>query len=237
MIKNKSSQSSNFQSLLIQKISSPLKSLSLSSQKLLDTYKAKNFEYISFKDFKQMLLTLEQMNKQIQKCYESAQELSGSEAFKVQEGSCNINQVINDIIHLLKSSLFNSKIKTTIRLDSSIPLVNINALDGHQVIHNLLTNSMNAMPGRGEVKIRTKFEDSLKAVIVEISDNGVGMSNQRLAKVFEPFVMTQEQDIEKSSGLGLSVVYGIVKNSGGTINIYSSQRKGTQVRILLPAVQ
>lgn len=228
--------SSGLLTRLVQEINSPLKTISLSSQKLLDTYKKKNFEYISYKDFKQLLFTLEQMNKQIQRCYLSAQDITGLDKSKIKQESCDINEVIKEVLKPFRSKFVNSKIKPYIRLGQNVPLVKLNKLDGHQVIYNILTNSVKAMPAGGGIRIRTSYDLKIKMVVIEISDDGVGISQQRLAKIFEPFVTTKEQEVEQSSGLGLSIVNAIVQGSGGSINIHSSLRKGTQVRIFLPAV-
>jgi signal transduction histidine kinase len=219
---------------LAQKINAPLKSLLLSSQKLLDTYKSKNFEYISYKDFKYMLVTLEQMNKQINRCYETTQRMVRLDKSKMNQEVCNINEVIKDIVELLQHQMSINKIKYQIRLKKDIPGVMLSRIDGHQVVHNVLTNAMQAMPAGGTVKIRTSLDVKSQRVIVDVVDEGVGINSQHLSKIFEPFFTTKDHGVEKSSGLGLSVVHAIVQAVGGSIDVQSSLRKGTQVRIFLP---
>ena len=234
--KKNSQESSEFLIRLVQEINSPLKTISLSSQKLLDAYKNKNFEYISYKDFKQLLLTLEQMNKQIQRCYQSAQEITGLDKSKIKQEFCDINEVINEVLKSFVTQFSKFKVSPYVRLNQKIPYVKLNKLDGNQIVHNIITNAIHAMPAGGGIRVRTSFEQKSKMVVIEISDDGVGISQQRLARIFEPFLITKEQEVEKSSGLGLSIVYSIVQGSGGSINIQSSLRKGTQVRIFLPAL-
>ena len=234
--KNISKQSADLLTRLVQDINSPLKTISLSSQKLLDAYKGKDFEYISYKDFQRLLFTLEQMNKQIQRCYHSAQNLAGLNKSNVRYESCNINDAINDVLKLFKNKLDRSKIKLFTHLNKNLPAVKLNLFDSRHIIHNIMTNAVRALPAGGSIKINTSFNNQSKFVVIEISDDGVGMSQQRLAKIFEPFFITKEQGIEKASGLGLSIVYTIVQAAGGSINVQSSLRKGTQVRILLPVI-
>ena len=234
--KNNSQDYSTLLSRLTREINSPLKTISLSSQKILDVYKKKNFEYISYKDFKQLLFTLEQMNKQIQRCYQAAQHLTGLDKAIIKQESCDINKVISDVLKQFRIQLLNSKIKPYVRLSKNVPHVKLSQLDGHQVINNIISNAINAMPAGGGIRIRSSFDEKIKMVLVDIADDGVGISQQRLVKIFEPFFTTKEQGIEKSHGLGLSIVYSIVQGSGGTIHIQSSLRKGTQVRISLPVV-
>ncbi len=232
--KNISQQSADLLTSLVQEVNSPLKTISLSSQKLLDAYKGKDFEYISYKDFQRLLFTLEQMNKQIQRCYHSAQSLAGLNKSTVRYESCDINAAIIDVLKLFKNKLLRSKIEITLRLSTKLPKVKLNLFDCRHIIHNILSNAMRALPAGGNIKIHTSLDNPSQSVMVEISDDGVGMSQQRLAKVFEPFFITKEQGVEKASGLGLSIVYTIVQAAGGSINVRSSLRKGTQVRMLLP---
>ncbi len=218
-----------------QKINAPLKSLLLSSQKVLNTYKTKDFEYVSYKDFQQMMTTMEQMNKQIKRCYDIAQRLSGLDKSKIKREFCGINGVINDILGLLDQQFSVSRIKVNVRLKKGIPNINLSRLDGHQVVYNVIINAIQAMPGGGIIKIRTLYERKIRCVVIDISDEGIGITPKHLSRIFEPFFTTREHGVEKSSGLGLSIVYAIVQAAGGEIDIQSSLRKGTQVRIFLPA--
>ncbi len=237
-MKKSSSQPDSFLLLtgLAQKINSPLKALLLSSQKLLDTYKSKDFEYISYKDFKHMLVTLEQMNKQIHRCYETTQRMVGLDHSEKKQEACNINDVINDVAKIFRQQAFLNEIRYQIRLNKNISLVNLNRLDGHQVIHNVLANAIQALPAGGVIKICTSFDKKTNSVLVEVLDDGVGISPENLSNIFEPFFTTRGYGVEKSSGLGLSVVHAIVQAVGGSIHVQSSLRKGTQVKILLPVV-
>jgi two-component system NtrC family sensor kinase len=219
---------------LAQKINAPLKSLLLSSEKLLETYKTKDFEYISYKDFKQMLKTLELMNKQIHRCYQTTQRLVNLHESKIGKGASNINETIMDILELLKQQVSLNKIKQQIRLTKDLPLVSLSRVDGHQVIHNVLTNAIQAMPAGGVLKVSTSIDKKINKVVIEIFDSGIGITPEHLSQVFQPFFTTKDHGVEKSAGLGLSVVYAIVQAAGGSIQVQSSLRKGTQFKIFLP---
>ena len=145
-----------------------------------------------------------------------------------------MNETIKDILGLLQQPFSMHKIKVQSRCAKNLPKVNLSKIDGHQVIHNILTNAIQAMPAGGTVSIHTSFDAKSKLVTVEITDQGVGIASAHLPKVFEPFFTTKDHGVEKSSGLGLSIVYAIVQAAGGSINIQSSLRKGTQVRLLFP---
>ena len=106
---------------LAQELNAPLRSLLLSSQKLLDTYKHKNFEYISYNDFKRMLATLEQINTKIKHCYEITGRLSGLNRSKNGREHSDINEAIEDILGLLRQQLSFQKIKIHSRLAKRLP--------------------------------------------------------------------------------------------------------------------
>ncbi len=124
----------------------------------------------------------------------------------------------------------------------------IDPLNLESAILNLAINARDAMEGAGTLTIEAfnfVLNDDSKAVhsdiqpgayvVVSVTDTGQGMSKETLTKVFDPFFTTKAQG--KGSGLGLSMVYGFVKQSGGHVRIYSEQGEGTSVRLYLPSSQ
>jgi signal transduction histidine kinase/HAMP domain-containing protein len=96
---------------------------------------------------------------------------------------------------------------------------------------NLVLNSAAAMPDGGELRVATRAEDGL--VEIEVSDTGRGIPEHQQRKVFEPFFTTKQAG--EGSGLGLSIVYGFVKQSGGDVGLQSRPGKGTTVTLRFPA--
>jgi len=117
-----------------------------------------------------------------------------------------------------------------------------------QVLLNLATNARDAMPNGGHLALDTQLvelDDTFIQVhgygepgmyaVISVSDTGSGMDKETMAKIFEPFFTTKA--LEKGTGLGLAMAYGIIKQHNGYINVYSEPEKGTTFRIYLPAIK
>jgi signal transduction histidine kinase len=99
-----------------------------------------------------------------------------------------------------------------------------------QVLTNLIVNSIQAMPNGGRLTISTSSRDG--NLLLTIEDTGIGMSDEVTKKIFNPFFTTK--DIDEGTGLGLSVVHGIVTSHGGTIEVESEVGRGTKFTVRLP---
>lgn len=99
-----------------------------------------------------------------------------------------------------------------------------------QAFANIIINACDAMPKGGTLRVRSRFDEAGRLIIIEIADTGVGIPSEQLTKVLDPFFTTKE----KGTGLGLSVVYGVVERHGGRLAIDSAPGAGTRVTIRLP---
>jgi len=158
----------------------------------------------------------------------------------------DINEVLVGILPLLERLLGED---IEIKLEQAVGLGHVRADRSQleQVIMNLAVNARDAMPEGGLLVMETadvQLDDAYAAahpeaspgphVMLAISDSGQGMSNEVCERIFEPFFTTKEKG--RGSGLGLSVVYGIVKQSGGNIWVYSEPGRGSTFKIYLPRV-
>ena len=158
--------------------------------------------------------------------------------------SLDMNKLIAATSELLGRTLGETIVIETVMAARLWPvLVDENQLQN--ALLNLAVNARDAMPGGGKLTIETanvfldeayaKGEDEVRAgqyAMLAVSDTGTGMPPDVLDKVFEPFFTTKE--IGRGTGLGLSQVYGFIKQSGGHVKIYSEPGRGTTVKIYLP---
>lgn len=156
----------------------------------------------------------------------------------------DINTLIQNIEKMI-SRLISEEINMQFFLDAEEPLVYIDPGQLEQVLVNLAVNARDAMPEGGrlvvltETRTITEPETAVNGVVpqgryvgIRVSDNGVGIDSDYLAKIFEPFFTTKGD--EQGTGLGLSMVYGIIDQSGGYIKVRTETGKGTDFTILLP---
>jgi signal transduction histidine kinase len=156
-----------------------------------------------------------------------------------------LNDSVSGMENMLRR-LTGSTVELATRFDPELGLVKADPSQVEQVILNLCVNARDAMPHGGTLTIETAnveldpmttHEQSIEAageyVMLAVSDTGSGMDAETKARIFEPFFTTKQ---EQGTGLGLATVYGIVKQSGGDIWVYSEPGRGTIFKIFLPRV-
>jgi two-component system, NtrC family, sensor kinase len=147
-----------------------------------------------------------------------------------QKTRTNLNHVIEEALPFFESRCEKQGITIHRRLASGLPEIVADPSQLHQVLVNLVVNAIQAMPSGGDVRIDTRAEG--QQVVLSIEDDGVGMSPQVLKKIFIPFFTTK--DIHDGTGLGLSVVHGIVTSHGGVISVESTAGHGSRFEIRFP---
>jgi PAS domain S-box-containing protein len=157
-----------------------------------------------------------------------------------------LNEVVSNIVGMSRH-LIGENVELVLASGDALASVNADPVQVEQVIMNLVVNARDAMPQGGRLTIETtnvSFKESVQKdrcqiapgsyVMLTISDNGQGMTEEDRAHIFEPFFTTKDKS--KGRGLGLATVYGVVKQSGGYITVESAPGKGSTFNIYFPQV-
>jgi two-component system, cell cycle sensor histidine kinase and response regulator CckA len=187
---------------------------------------------------------LKGIEQYIKSAAELTQQLLGlARGGKYEVVTADLNALIRKTIEMFGRT--KKEIKLLTKLQPELRTVEIDCTQIEQVLLNLLVNAWQAMPEGGEIAIVTQDID-LEAgdarvfhvspgrfVRVGVSDSGIGMDEKTKSRIFDPFFTTKEMG--RGTGLGLSSAYGIVKNHGGIITVYSEKGSGSTFHVYLPA--
>ncbi|MBI3399647.1 MAG: PAS domain S-box protein [Deltaproteobacteria bacterium] len=158
----------------------------------------------------------------------------------------NLNNIIKDTVELCETTSSKRNVKLKMDVNNNIPFVHADCNHLEQVLMNLFVNAMDAMPNGGSITITTELVNLGKAanhlrpllnpgsyVVMKVTDTGTGIPDEIRDKIFNPFFTTKEPG--KGTGLGLAMVYGIIKEHKGIVNVKSALGKGTTFELYLPA--
>ncbi len=140
----------------------------------------------------------------------------------------DLNRIIHNIYPLIYSDTVTKGINLIINLQDELPLLPLNDKEIHQLLLNLSRNGIEAMSGKGELKLKTSMVAN--TIELSISDTGCGIPPEYIEKIFDPFFTTKEN----GTGLGLSICNSIVKRHGGAFKVISQQGSGTTFVITFP---
>jgi signal transduction histidine kinase len=158
-----------------------------------------------------------------------------SRAGRDQVSTVDVREELARTIELTDHHLRRRGVEVAPEFDAGVPVIFADRQQLRQVFLNLFTNAGDAMPKGGRLVPRVRpgeLPDGMPAVIVEVSDTGIGIAPELLARVFEPFFTTKEEG--KGTGLGLAICRRIVQGHRGTLQIESEVGRGTTVRVTLP---
>lgn len=141
-----------------------------------------------------------------------------------------LSEIVENSLEMFQERLAKSRIRVEFQLDPACPMVLADADQMSQVLINLTMNALHAMPDGGQLRIGLAPEKEM--VRLTVADTGHGMPPEVAKKIFEPFFTTKE--FGKGTGLGLTVVKGIIEEHQGSITVDSQPGKGTTFTVLLP---
>lgn len=221
---------------MAKEIRDPLFSVMALTRRLTERYQHRDFEYIGYSEFSEMMKALGQIHARASYSHHTVERLLTLIKRKsgLQRDRCYPLEVVRGVFRLRSSQLKMNNIQFKIFASAKLPQVAIGKVELTQVLENLLNNSIPAMPAGGKITARLKYLRPQSRVQIILTDTGVGIAPEDLPHAFEPFFTTHQYGPEKRSGLGLPIVYEILRAAQGEVNLKSSLRHGTQATIFLP---
>ncbi|MCL2458105.1 MAG: ATP-binding protein [Desulfobulbus sp.] len=204
-------------------LNNPLNNISTSCQIAIDEFDAGDTPLL-----KRMLRNIDQETLRARDVVKSLLDFARTQDFTLRQAS------LADIVHkavLLAKSQVPPDIGVMIHIPDNLVLT-VDAQQMQEVFINMIINAAQAIERQGEVVIAATVDDANQEAVIEIRDTGQGILEKNLAKVFDPFFTTKEEG--QGTGLGLSVVYGIIQQHQGNITVQSTPGQGTSFFIRLP---
>jgi len=204
-------------------LNNPLNNISTSCQIAIDEFDGGDGPFL-----KKMLGNIEQETLRARDVVKSLLEFSRSQDFCLRE--TQLSDVVKKAVLLAKSQV-GPNIAVTIDIPDDL-VFHIDVQRMQEVFINLIINAAQAIERQGKIAITAAMDFNRKHVVIEVQDTGSGISEENQAKIFDPFFTTKEEG--QGTGLGLSVVYGIIQKHEGTITVQSVPGQGTSFFIRLP---
>ncbi|MEW5723804.1 MAG: ATP-binding protein, partial [Thermodesulfobacteriota bacterium] len=142
----------------------------------------------------------------------------------------DLNRVVQRALSILENEFHLRRVRVTLKLSEGVPPLRLDESQVEQVVVNLLLNASQAVSEGGRVMVETRVDQETGFVYLEIEDDGCGMSEQQVGRIFEPFFSTKPN----GTGLGLAVSYGIIKNHLWDIEVSSRPGQGSRFTVVIP---
>jgi two-component system NtrC family sensor kinase len=184
---------------------------------------------------KELYRALTQIKTQGKRCKEITHKLlSFARKTDSRVVEVSISNLLDEITYLSSQRAKYSNVEIKTKFEENLPPVPASETEMQQVFLNLVNNALDAMgKDGGIITLEAKHIDS--NIVVTVSDNGMGIAEANLARIFDPFYTTKP--VGKGTGLGLSICFGIIKKMGGDIHVSSTKGEGTSFEIRLPIKQ
>jgi two-component system NtrC family sensor kinase len=189
-------------------------------------------EFQESKNLSEFRRALRQIRTQGERCKEITHKLlSFARKTDSRVETVRLNELIEDMVTISAKKARFSGIIINMEIEKDLPPIEVSPSELQQVLLNLINNALDAMEKEGgTLSISARLED--KNIVIEVSDDGVGIPEDNLSQIFDPFFTTKP--VGKGTGLGLSICYGIIKKLGGEISVRSIIDKGSTFYVKLP---
>ncbi len=175
---------------------------------------------------------LKTIEKHVKNCMLLIEDLlSFARTSKTEKKAIKIHEIIDEALNFIQHRSESYRITIERDYDNNVPLIMLDEKKMKQVFMNLIMNAKHAVGRSGTIKLSTRYNSSTKQLSVKVADTGYGIEKKNLSRIFDPFFTTKPTG--EGTGLGLSVIYGIIKNHGGEIFVESEPGKGSTFTIIL----
>lgn len=217
----------------VHEINNPIAGIHTLAKLMLRTLDEGQLEAEELKEFRRYL---ELIAHESSRCGQIVSNLlSFSRQKDMERRPVDINDIIRSVILLCQHRMQLQNIVIHEKLDPKLPEITGDYNQIQQCIMNVIFNAMEAMPDGGKLTLSTSFKRKNRMIHIVISDIGCGIPEENLSIIFEPFFSTKEES--QGVGLGLSVVYGIIREHQGSIYVESELGKGSTFTIRFPQGQ
>ena len=143
----------------------------------------------------------------------------------------DLNALVKDLLQFVRFEAEEAGVEVVQLLDDTIPMIPLDEGAVKRALLNVVKNAIHAMPDGGTLRIQTRLEN--QNAVIDISDTGIGIPDELLGKIFEPYYTTRDT----GTGLGLTVVYKVIREHGGDLHVDSVPGRGTTFSLSLPVPQ
>jgi signal transduction histidine kinase len=165
------------------------------------------------------------------KIIDSLRVISREERDKDRE-NCDLNSLVEDVLTLFMDGFKLSNVNLELMLTTGEMLVFVSPVQIGQVLSALLINAQDAVENSNPKKVIVRTARVNDSIVLEVSDNGCGISKNSISRVFDPFYTTKS--VGKGTGLGLSLGYSMIQENGGELTVSSEEGKGAKFRVVFP---
>lgn len=176
--------------------------------------------------FRKYLDIILQETSRLEKLVQDVKELSEMQTVYLQPA--NMNNLLSDVVKDSSPIMSGESIDLVADIEDSLPTINIDREQISRALKNIIQNSIEALPTGGTIEIKARAVDSHIRIVVD--DSGIGIDEDKFDSILDPFVTSKTT----GAGLGLTMVYQIVKNHQGEIDIKRKDDKGTVVTLDIP---